>query len=194
MITPPRIKPGDTIGIVAPAGPIKSREALQRGLDHLASTFTLVVGDTVTAARDAELPSYLAASDAERADGLNEMFANPDIRAIVCARGGYGLTRILDRLDPTLLLRDPKPIVGFSDASALLAWAYAAGVRGVHGPVVGPLGHALDIDQNRTDIRLGHHCADLRDNLRQPRIVRSPAALAMSRQQDHGAISHLATE
>jgi muramoyltetrapeptide carboxypeptidase len=148
-LAPPRIKPGDTIGIVAPAGPIKSRDALQRGLDRLASTFTLVVGDTVTAARDAELPSYLSASDAERADELNGMLANPDIRAIVCARGGYGLTRILDSLDPTPLVRDPKPIVGFSDATALLAWAYAAGVRGIHGPVVVQLGNLPILETER---------------------------------------------
>ncbi len=149
MITPPRLHPGDTIGIVAPAGPIKSREALQRGLDRLASTFTLSVGATVTAARASELPSYLAASDAARADELDAMIANPDIRAIVCARGGYGLTRILDRLDPTSLLRDPKPIVGFSDATALLAWAYAAGVRGIHGPVVVQLGTLPTADTER---------------------------------------------
>ncbi len=152
-IAPPRIKPGDTLGIIAPAGPIKSHEALQRGLDRLASTFTLSVGATVTAAREVDLPSYLSASDAERADELNAMLANPDIRAIICARGGYGLMRILDRLDPTALLRDPKPIIGFSDATALLSWAYAAGVRGIHGPVVVQLG-ALPTTETERLVRL----------------------------------------
>lgn len=141
-IVPPRLRPGDTIGVVAPSSPVKpsQHEALQRGLDRLSSTFAVTVGASVTAARAADLPSYLAASDDERARELDAMIANPDIRAIVCARGGYGVTRILDRLDPTALLRDPKPIVGFSDATALLAWAYAAGVRGIHGPVVTQLG------------------------------------------------------
>jgi muramoyltetrapeptide carboxypeptidase len=62
------------------------------------------------------------------------------------ARGGYGLTRILPRLDPDRLRRDPKPIVGFSDGTALLAWAHAAGVRGIHGPVIQQIGDLLDED------------------------------------------------
>ena len=54
--------------------------------------------------------------------------------------------RILPRIDPALLRADPKPIVGFSDATALLAWAHAAGVRGIHGPMVGQLGDLPDAD------------------------------------------------
>src|SRR5262249_21751413 len=79
---------------------------------------------------------YLAATDEIRAAELTAMLADPDIRAIVCARGGYGLMRILPALDPALIARDPKPIVGFSDTTALLAWAHRAGVRGIHGPLV----------------------------------------------------------
>ena len=86
--------------------------------------------DSVTAPHPPDVPSYLAASDDMRAAELNAMLADPDVRAIVLARGGYGLMRILPRLDPEALRRDPKPIIGFSDATALLAWAYAAGVRG----------------------------------------------------------------
>ena len=81
-----------------------------------------------------------------RAGELIAMIADPDVRAILLARGGYGLMRILPRLDPAALVRDPKPIVGFSDATALLAWAYAAGVRGIHGPVVAQLGDLADAD------------------------------------------------
>src|SRR5206468_6888430 len=92
------------------------------------------------------VPSYLAASDDQRADELAAMLADPDVRAIVMARGGYGLMRILDRLDPSVLQRDPKPIVGFSDGTALLAWAHAAGVRGIHGPMVVQLGDLGDAD------------------------------------------------
>jgi muramoyltetrapeptide carboxypeptidase len=67
------------------------------------------------------------------------MLADPDVRAIILARGGYGAMRILPRLDPALLQRDPKPIVGFSDATALLAWAHHAGVRAIHGPMIAQL-------------------------------------------------------
>jgi muramoyltetrapeptide carboxypeptidase len=147
-IIPPRVERGQTIGVVAPAGPVKL-DRLRRGLERLGDAFRVRVGDTVTAPRAAGVPSYLAASDDVRAAELSAMLADPDVRAIVLARGGYGLTRILSRLDPAIVKRDPKPIVGFSDATALLAWAYAAGVRGIHGPMIGQLGGLSDADVAR---------------------------------------------
>lgn len=149
-ILPPRIRPGDAIGICLPAGPIKpgSREQLQRGLDRL-SMFECRLGRTLTAPRAAGVPSYLAAPDRERADELISMIRDPDVRAIVVARGGYGLMRILPMLDPSDLRRDPKPIVGFSDATALLSWAYRCGVRGIHGPMAIQLGALPDADAAR---------------------------------------------
>jgi muramoyltetrapeptide carboxypeptidase len=131
---PPRIARGQTLGVVAPAGPVKP-ERLRRGLDRLNNAF-----------HPAGVPSYLAASDELRADELNTFLRDPDIRAIVLARGGYGLMRILSRLDADALRRDPKPIVGFSDATALLSWAHAAGVRGIHGPMIAQLGDLSDAD------------------------------------------------
>lgn len=89
----------------------------------------------------ARATGYLAGSDERRADELNALLRDPDVRAVLLARGGYGIFRLLDRLDADALRRDPKPIVGFSDGTALLAWAlHAAGVRGIHGPVVAQLG------------------------------------------------------
>ncbi len=134
-IAPPRIHRGQTLGIVAPAGPVKI-DRFRRGLARLGDAFELRIGDSVTAPRAPGVASYLSASDEVRAGELGAMLADPDVRAIVLARGGYGLTRILSRLDPELVRRDPKPIVGFSDATALLSWAYAAGVRGIHGPMI----------------------------------------------------------
>lgn len=144
-IIPPRIARGGRIGVVAPAGPV-SPEKLRRGMARLADAFELVLAPGVLAPRPPDLPSYLAASDEQRAAELDAMLADPDIRAIVLARGGYGLMRILPRLDPGHLRRDPKPIVGFSDGTALLAWAHAAGVRGIHGPVIQQLGEIPDAD------------------------------------------------
>ncbi len=144
-IAPPRIARGQTIGIVAPAGPVKL-DQLHRGLARLGDTFVLRIADNLLAERSPETPSYLAASDAARAAELNAMLADPDVRAIILARGGYGIMRILRELDPSLLARDPKPIVGFSDATALLAWAYRAGVRGIHGPVAVQLADLPDAD------------------------------------------------
>jgi muramoyltetrapeptide carboxypeptidase len=131
---PPRIARGQTLGIVAPAGPV-NLERLRRGLARLGDAFRLELAPSLTAPREPGVPSYLAASDEVRAAELNAMLANRDIRAILLARGGYGIMRILPRLDVAALRADPKPIVGFSDATALLAWAHAAGVRGIHGPM-----------------------------------------------------------
>jgi muramoyltetrapeptide carboxypeptidase len=145
---PPKLERGQTIGIVSPAGPIKL-DRFRRGLDRLGDAFRLQVGASVTAPHPDGVPSYLAASDDVRAAELAAMIADPDVRAIILARGGYGLMRILPRLDPDALRRDPKPIVGFSDATALLAWAHAAGVRGIHGPMIVQLGQLGDADVAR---------------------------------------------
>src|SRR6185503_4645390 len=105
----------------------------------LGDAFELRVAPGVTGPRAPGTPSYLAATDEVRAAELTAMLADPDVRAIIFARGGYGTMRILPHLDPDLLRRDPKPIVGFSDATALLAWAHRAGVRSIHGPVIAQL-------------------------------------------------------
>jgi len=138
VIVPPRVARGQTVGIVAPAGPVKL-ERLRLGLACLGDAFELRVAASVTDPRAPGTPSYLAAPDAVRIAELTAMLADPDVRAIILARGGYGVMRILPHLDPQLLVRDPKPIVGFSDATALLAWAHRAGVRGIHGPMIAQL-------------------------------------------------------
>ena len=138
-IRPPRIERGQTLGVVAPAGPVNA-DKFSRGIARLGDVFRVRVADSVLAPRPPDVPSYLAATDDVRVAELNAMLADRDVRAILLARGGYGLMRILPRLDAAALQRDPKPIIGFSDATALLAWAYAAGVRGVHGPMAVQLG------------------------------------------------------
>jgi muramoyltetrapeptide carboxypeptidase len=136
---------GQTLGIVAPAGPVNG-ERLRRGLGRLGDTFKLKIADNVVGDRAPDLPSYLSATDDIRAADFNAMLRDPDVRGILLARGGYGIQRILPKLDVDALRADPKPIVGFSDATALLAWAYAAGVRGIHGPMAIQLAHLPDSD------------------------------------------------
>ena len=110
-------------------------DRLRAGIDRLGGRYRIRMADDITRAS-----GYLAGSDERRADELNALIASPDVRAVLCARGGYGILRILDRLDADALRRDPKPIVGFSDATALLFWALrAAGLRSIHGPVVAQL-------------------------------------------------------
>ena len=132
-IAPPRVRAGDVVAIAAPAGPVKEA-SFDRGLELLAERFPLRVADDVR-----RRTGYLAGPDARRIDELNGYLRDPDVRAIVLARGGYGITRILPELDAAALAADPKPIVGFSDATALLAWAEKAGVRGLHAPMVNKL-------------------------------------------------------
>jgi len=122
------------VAVCAPAGPVNPAR-LARGLDLLGERFRLQVSAEVH-----EATGFLAGPDARRADDFNRALRDPDVRAIAVARGGYGAMRILPLLDADALRRDPKPILGFSDATALLSWAAHAGVRGVHGPVVSQLG------------------------------------------------------
>jgi muramoyltetrapeptide carboxypeptidase len=134
-IVPARLRPGDTVAIVAPASPVPG-DRLRAGIERLADRYRLRVPDDIERAA-----GYLAGSDEERAEELNRAFRDPDVRAIWLARGGYGLLRLLPLLDASALRRDPVPIIGFSDATALLGWAeVVAGVRGVHGPVLVQLG------------------------------------------------------
>jgi muramoyltetrapeptide carboxypeptidase len=83
-----------------------------------------------------ERRAYLAGEDDARRIDLQRMLADDRVRAIFCARGGYGSQRLVPQLDLTPLQRDPKPIVGYSDVTALLNATVASGVVAVHGPMV----------------------------------------------------------
>lgn len=138
-IAPPRVRPGDRIGVIAPSGP-SLPAPLARGLEALRGVFRVQVAPSAERPQPPPTAPYLTASDEQRAAETNALIADPDVRAIVMARGGYGLMRILPSLDAAALRADPKPIVGFSDGTALLSWAHAAGVRGIHGEVAVRLG------------------------------------------------------
>ena len=90
---------------------------------------------------------YLAGSDERRLGELAAALADPDARAIVMARGGYGLLRLLPFIDAAALTARPRPIVGFSDGTALLAAAARAGVASIHGPVVTQLDNLATADR-----------------------------------------------
>jgi muramoyltetrapeptide carboxypeptidase len=139
---PAALRDGDVVGVCAPAGrPPPAR--LRKGLDRLAERFTVKLGAVTEAALRGDpptAPGFLAADDRARGEELNAMLADRDVRAIFMARGGYGAARILADLDPAPLVADPRPIIGFSDITAVLAWAERHGVRGIHGPVITQLG------------------------------------------------------
>ena len=131
-IKPNALKPGDTVAVVAPAAAIE-REHLERGVNVLASMgFRVKVSQRVLARS-----GILAGDDRERASELQEYFADPEVKAIFSARGGYGCGRLLPLLDFKAMARTPKIFVGFSDATFILnALVDFAGMVSFHGPMV----------------------------------------------------------
>ncbi|HWK02821.1 MAG TPA: LD-carboxypeptidase [Puia sp.] len=115
FIIPPYLAPGDTIGITCPAGFITAKE-IQPAVQLIESWgFKIRVGDTV-GKRD----FTFGGTDAERAADLQQMLDDPSLKAILCARGGYGAVHIIDRLDFSGLSASPKWIIGFSDITVIL--------------------------------------------------------------------------
>jgi muramoyltetrapeptide carboxypeptidase len=140
VILPPPLRPGDTVRVVAPSSPFDPA-ALERGLEVLSGRLGLRprMRPDLSSRR-----GYLAGDDARRAEEWREAVADPEARAIFCARGGYGAMRILPAVDPAPLLARPKALVGFSDVTAFHAVLNRAGLATVHGPVVTQLGRAPD--------------------------------------------------
>jgi muramoyltetrapeptide carboxypeptidase len=139
LVKPPRLRPGARIGVAAISGPVDSGR-LAAGVRTLESR-----GYRVTVASNAAAPhalGFLAGSDSDRADGYRRLLTDPSIDAIFFARGGWGASRILRRLDPAEAAGHPKIHLGSSDLTALFAWwARHAGLATFYGPMV-----AVDMD------------------------------------------------
>jgi muramoyltetrapeptide carboxypeptidase len=119
------------VALVAPSGPVRE-EQMVAGIALLTSWGLTVVPSADLYARH----GFLAGADELRLAGLNDALADPVVRGVVCARGGYGAQRIVDRLDIDAVCRDPKLIIGFSDITALhLALWRGARLATLHGPV-----------------------------------------------------------
>ncbi len=133
LIKPPRLKPGDLVGLVAPCG-VVGDEGIQKRVANLeALGFRVCLGDHVRAAYG----SY-AGTTAQRLADLHRMFADPEVRAVWAARGGSGCLQLLPHLDYGLIRRNPKILVGYSDITALhLALRSRAGLVTFHGPTAG---------------------------------------------------------
>jgi muramoyltetrapeptide carboxypeptidase len=131
-VKPPSLRPGDTIGIVAPASNINAglleagSEALRK-LGYKPFYFDSILDQEV----------YFAGTLERRVRELEEMFRREDVRAIICARGGYGANYLLRALDLKNIAAHPKIFMGYSDITTLLTWfADAAGIVTFHGPMV----------------------------------------------------------
>lgn len=129
LIQPPYLKAGDTVAIVAPSGILKHRnEEIERAKRLLKQwNLNVVVGKHVF-----NQANHFAGTDQERCEDFQNALDNPNIKAIWCARGGYGTVRILDKLDYTKFLEQPKWIIGYSDITALHNQIHNLGVQSLH--------------------------------------------------------------
>ena len=131
-VRPARLKPGDTIGLINPAG------ATYNGvdLDIVRETFEALGLKVKVGAHVLDRYGYLAGRDEDRAADVNAMFADREVRGIVCIRGGWGCARIIPRLDYDVIRRNPKVLLGYSDITALHSAIHMrTGLVTFHGPV-----------------------------------------------------------
>lgn len=127
MITPPFVKPGDTIGIVSTARKI-SKQKLLPALELLDSWgLKAILGHTIGAE-----DHQFAGDDGLRTKDFQAMLDNPNIKVIWCARGGYGTVRMLDKLDFTNFKQNPKWIAGYSDITVLHSHVHSFGIETLH--------------------------------------------------------------
>ncbi|WP_310278434.1 S66 peptidase family protein [Haloactinomyces albus] len=133
---PRRLHAGDTVAVVAPAGPVPD-DLLDAGIAHLESWGLHVVVGKQVRRRHPRL-GYLAGTDADRAADLQRAWCDPEVAGVLCARGGYGSMRLLDHLDwPAMATAGPKLLTGSSDVTALHeAVVSRLGLVSVFGPMV----------------------------------------------------------
>ena len=156
LLRPRALRPGARIHIAAPSGPVPA-DRLESGLRALQPQRQRcgVEGEISLAHNLPVRAGYFAGDDRSRLAALQAALADPELDAIVCARGGYGLTRLIGSLDPTRTIAAPKLLVGFSDVTALLAWAFvSAGLLSVHGPVLTQLATLAPEDRERLALML----------------------------------------
>ena len=139
--TPPDLKKGDTIGIVCPSGfmPIEKAQTCIRMLKEWG--YQVKIGATL----ESSSPNYFSGTDKERLDDLQNMIDDDEVKAILCARGGYGLGRIIDLIDFSSFKKNPKWIIGFSDITVLHSHLYTNyKISSIHAPMAA----AFNVDEH----------------------------------------------
>lgn len=133
MYYPPKLHPGDTIGLVCPSSPVTEERLFQCISVLQAMGFRVRAADNITKNHG----GYMAGTGKERAEWINRMFADPEIRAVFCVRGGDGGTRAAEYIDLDLIRNHPKIFVGYSDITTLhLLFNQECGLVTFHGPMV----------------------------------------------------------
>ena len=145
IIKPNRLKRGDKIGLIAPGFQIRE-DQLEKSIQNL----KIFGFQAVYSPHLLGKSGYFSGTDQERADDINELFANPEVKGIMAVKGGCGCTRILNLLDYQTIRKNPKVIMGFSDVTALLSAIHQeTGLITFHGPV----SQTIYIDYNAMQFR-----------------------------------------
>lgn len=143
ILKPRRLRRGDTVGLINPAGPTFEKvdiEIAEESITALGLKFK-------PGAHLRDRYGYLAGKDGDRAADINAMFADPDVQAIICVRGGWGCNRLLPLLDYGVIRKNPKILMGYSDVTSLLVGIYAkTGLVTFHGPVGSSTWNRFSID------------------------------------------------
>lgn len=131
IIKPKRLRPGDTVALINPAGATAHRVDIEIVKESMeAFGLKVKLGNHLM-----DRYGYLAGKDKDRASDVNDQFADPSVAGVVAVRGGWGCARILPFLDFELIRRNPKVLIGYSDVTALLLGVYAkTGLITFHGP------------------------------------------------------------
>ena len=150
MITPNYLIPGDTIALVAPAGIIKNKTAIEEAVS-IAKEWGLhvVVGENVFAKNN-----HFAGSDLERLKDFQRALNDSKIKAIWCARGGYGSVRIIDQLDFTIFKKNPKWIIGYSDITVFHSHVHNLGFETLHAMM--PVNFQIPEEDRTNSVRTLH--------------------------------------
>jgi len=151
MIKPDFLKAGDTVSIVAPSGLLNNREKEINQAKTLLKSWGLnvVIGKYVF-----NKSGHFAGTDNQRAEDFQKALDNPNIKAIWCARGGYGTVRMIDKLDFTAFKQNPKWIIGYSDITAIHNQLNIEGSESIHAIMCTSLTEDLkDIEANVTTFK-----------------------------------------
>ncbi len=131
MRRPGRLRAGDRVALVAPASGFR-HDILERGADELRRLGL----DPVYSPAILERTRFEAGPPSIRMQVLRDAWRDPEVRALVAVRGGYGSQRLLPLLEPAWVQHDPKLLIGYSDITALQAWLLGQGVASLHGPML----------------------------------------------------------
>lgn len=127
MIRPAMLQPGDTIALVSPAKAIEADRIHHARAFFEAKGLKVVIGESAFGQH-----TYFSGTDAARTADFQQALDNPEVKAIICTRGGYGCVRVMEQLQWANLLREPKWIVGFSDVTVFHLKALRLGVESIH--------------------------------------------------------------